>query len=150
WRLVRIRRSVRPTRPRPSATSRLSRLKDTVRRVLGPVAERVRGRLGVRVLNLPGRVLVLAESADALRSEVYRTRPSMGRRVVRVTIRVLWWRGPWRGWSGRIGPARHVLTERVSIPRGGRGPAIVDLRVEWPAPAGELLAAAERALRPLW
>jgi hypothetical protein len=150
WRLVRIRRSVRPARPPSAAASRLSRLKATVRRVLGPVAERLRGRLGVRVLSLPGRVLVLAESVDALRSVVYLNRPAVDRRVVRVTIRVLWWRGPWRGWSGRMAPVRHMLAERVSLPRGGRGPAIVDLRVEWPVPARDLLAAAERALRPLW
>src|SRR5262249_23050972 len=133
WRLGRIRQSVRPTGPKPSATSRLSRIKEMVRRVIGPVAERLRGRFGVRVLNLPGRVLVLAESADALRSEAYRTRPSMDRRVVRVTIRVLWWRGPWRGWvgPGRPGPAGAARTGRAPPggaaaappgPSAGRGP----------------------------
>jgi hypothetical protein len=118
--------------------------------VLPPIAERVRGRFGVRVLRLPGRVLVIAESMDALRGRVYRDRPAMTRRVGRVTLRTLWWRGPWRGWSGRVSPHPHLVAERVRLPRLGRGPATVDIRVEWPQPAGPLLAAAETALRPQW
>jgi hypothetical protein len=92
--------------------------------------------------------VVVAESMDALRAGVYRARPAMTRRVGRVTLRLVWWRPPWRGWSGRVSPHPHVVAERVRLPRLGRGPATVDVRVEWPQPAGRLLAAAETALRP--
>ncbi len=147
WHLVRSPGTVRSAGRTPAVASRLKRIALTV---LPPVAERVRGRVGVWVLRLPGRVVVLAESVDALRSGVAHTRPGLDRRVGRVTIRLAWWRGPWRGWSGRIAPLRHVVSERVRTPRGGRGPATVDLRVDRPAPALELLTAAETALRPQW
>jgi hypothetical protein len=128
----------------------MSRLRRIAHRVLPPIADRVRGRLGVWVLRLPGRVLVVAESMDALRAEVYQSRPAMARRVGRVTLAMAWWRGPWKGWTGRVAGHRQLTRERVALPRFGRGPATVDVRVAFPEPAGVLLGVAESALRPQW
>src|SRR5262245_3583664 len=124
WRLVRVRPTIGRT---PRRLSRRERLK----RLAYAILERTRGRLGVWVIRLPGRVVVLAESVDALRSGVHYARSTMERRVARVSLRVAWWRGPWTGWAGRIAPVRHVTGQRVRLPQRGRGPATVELRVEW-------------------
>jgi hypothetical protein len=143
WRLVRVRPTIART---PQNLSRRERLK----RLAYAVLERTRGRLGVWVVHLPGRVVVVAESVDALRSGIHYGRSTMDRRVGRVSLRVAWWRGPWLGWAGRLAPVRHVTGQRVALPKRGRGPATVELRVEWPVPARELVAAAEQAVRPQW
>ncbi len=150
WRLVRIPATVRrQSTPKPDRGLR-GLVKRLILLVLGPVADVVRGRIGVRVVRLPGRVLVLAESMDAIRGGVDLDRPALRRRVDRATLRLVWWRGPWRGWSGRVAPLRYLQAERVTLPLGLRGPATVDVRVELPTRGAELVQAAVAAVRPQW
>jgi hypothetical protein len=150
WRLIRIPSPIARQRTPLAGAGIKARVKRVVLRLLGPVVDRGRGRIGLRVLRLPGRVVVLAESADALRGGIDPDRRALRGRVERASVRTMWWRGPWLGWTGRVGPVRHLEAERVKLPRLGRGPATVDVRVGLPSPAADLVSAAVEALRPQW
>ena len=109
------------------------------RRLVFRLLDRLRGRLGVRVLRVPGRTVVLAESVDAVRAWAGRSGTAS-----RLTLAVLWWRAPRREW-GRVRPCDGV---RVHSPLYGRGLTTVDVEVTGPVPTVELVTAAASALRP--
>ncbi len=157
WRLVPIRAGAtqEPPAPRPPSTS--ARLKGWARRLLWFLAGPLRGRLGVRTLRLPGRVVVVAESVDSLRHRLRRLAvdapmPAGGDQVTavrRLSVHVLWWRAAWPGWSGRVPQRPGLLEARVRLPGRGFGTAMATLRVADPVPVAQLLAAVISALRPV-
>ena len=104
----------------------------------------IRGRAGVRVLRLPGRTLVLAETVDALRH----ASRLPGGQTRRLTVVIGWWRAPSRAWSGRVASTAGLRRVRVSAPKRNRGPSWVDLTAVSQRPAAQLLAVAAPALRP--
>jgi hypothetical protein len=110
----------------------------------GLLIDRVCGRIGLRAVGLPRRVLVFAETVDCLRDGL----EGCTARACRVTLVVAWWRAPWPGWSGRVGPLPALVHQRVRLPRYGRGAATVDIRASEPVAVRDALAAALHALRP--
>jgi hypothetical protein len=117
------------------------------------LVDRVCGWVGLRSVRLPwlgrhGLVVVFAETVDCLVDAVVRPDGVRAGDARRVTVVVAWWTAPWRGWTGRPGPLRGVVRQRVRFPARGRGPVTMDLVLAEPAPVRETLAAALFALRP--
>ncbi|MEE6259743.1 glycosyltransferase family 2 protein [Plantactinospora sonchi] len=111
-------------------------------------AERLGRWVGLRVLRIPGRgrLLVVAGSVDRLRDLL--TMPVSITPTRRTTVLVAYWRAPWRGWAHGIGPLDHLRRHRVTLPRGGRGPASVAVRLSRPARLRDVVRAALAALTP--
>ncbi|MDG4763021.1 glycosyltransferase family 2 protein [Solwaraspora sp. WMMD406] len=109
-------------------------------------ATRLGRAVGLRVVRLPGtrRVLVVAGTVEWLRDLL--NRPAAQQPVRGATVIVVWWRYPRPGWSGTIGPLRHLRRQRVSLPRLRRGAATVRLALTAPVPLREAVRSALRAL----
>ncbi|MEV0397551.1 glycosyltransferase [Polymorphospora rubra] len=110
-------------------------------------SERISRAVGTRVVRTGiGSVAVLAGSVDRLRHLV--TDPSTLRTVTSAVVTVAWWRSPRQGWSGRIGWLDDVRGQRVALPRGGRGPAVVRVTLGAPTQLRLVVGAALEALSP--
>ena len=118
--------------PKATTESQGANSGGTWRLVNGPppvLSERLGRLVGLRVLRFPGSrgVLVVAGTLDRL-GDLLNT-PKALTPTTRARIVVVYWRSPRRGWSGRIGPLDHLVRQRVALPRMGRGPATVRLRL---------------------
>ncbi|MFB6394562.1 hypothetical protein [Polymorphospora lycopeni] len=110
-------------------------------------SERISRAVGTHVVPTGiGSVAVLAGSVDRLRHLV--TAPSTLRTVTSAVITVGWWRSPRHGWSGRVGWLDHLVGHRVTLPRGGRGPAVVRVTLRRPTQLRLVVGAALEALSP--
>lgn len=115
-------------------------------------AERLGRAVGLRALRLPGtrRVLVIAGNVDRLRDLTLR--PAARLPVRAVTVVVVWWRPPRRGWAGTVAALPGLRRHRVGLPRLRRGAATVRLALTTAVPLREAVRAALQALdgsRPL-
>ncbi|WP_329109898.1 glycosyltransferase [Micromonospora sp. NBC_01699] len=114
-----------------------------------PLSERLGRLVGLRTLRLPGSrgVLVVAGTPERLH-DLLHAYPEALTPTTRARIVVVYWRSPRAGWSGRIGPLDHLVRHRVALPRMGRGPATVRLRLRHPAPLRDIVRGAVDALGP--
>ncbi|MDG4790305.1 hypothetical protein O7626_31030 [Micromonospora sp. WMMD1102] len=94
-----------------------------------------------------GRIAVVARSVTWLRHLL--DHPVGLARVRRLSVAVQDWEIPQRGWSGRLGPVPHLLTQRVTLPRHDRGRAVVEIELRWSVPLRSLLAAVLPVLTPI-
>ncbi|MFK3981440.1 glycosyltransferase [Micromonospora sp. NPDC050397] len=108
---------------------------------------RPRGRTGPQPGDRVVRMAVAAESVDWLRQLL--GHPFSLVQVRRLTVEVDNWRIPEGGWSGRLGPLRHVLTHQVRLPRAARGRAVVEIELKWSAPLRTVVAAIIPLLTPI-
>jgi hypothetical protein len=116
--------------------------------VIRTIADRVRGGIGLRVLRLPliRRGFVLVETIECLRFAVNQRLKT--KKVRSVTAYVVWWRGGFPGWSGRIGPLPGLRRQQVYSPKRGKGPARIRVTLDEPQPMSEVLTAILYGLRP--
>ncbi|MBE1485435.1 glycosyltransferase family 2 protein [Plantactinospora soyae] len=110
-------------------------------------AGRRRGPVGPWHQVFVGRMVVTAGSVDRLRRLL--DHPVSLARVRRVTVVVQEWQIPQRGWSGRLGPLPHLLTQRVRTPRDDRGRVVVEIEVRWSVPLRSVLVAVLPLLLPV-
>ncbi len=69
--------------------------------------------------------------------------------VHRLRVVVEDWRAPMPGWSGRLGPLRHLVWHRVALPPTGRGRAEVSVELEEPVDLRQVVAAILEILEPI-
>lgn len=138
--------------PKATTESRGANAGGTWRLVNGPppvLSERLGRLVGLRTLRIPGSrgVLVLAGTLDRLR-DLLTEYPETLTPTSRARIVVAYWRSPRSGWSGRIGPLDHLVRQRVALPRLGRGPATVRVRLRRPVPLRDIVRASVEAFGP--
>lgn len=163
WRLTPVRENALRGMPRPAARPASASVQQRVRRLVRQlVVTWVCGRVGLRVVRLPSwglgprRFLVYVDTLDCLRDAVTRTdvQDSAGPDgplwsvAEQVTVVVAWWRAPWRGWSGRLGPLPGVVRQALRLPVRGRGFVIVGVRLAEAVPLHRTLAAVLPVLGP--
>ncbi|MFC7545218.1 hypothetical protein [Plantactinospora sp. GCM10030261] len=107
---------------------------------------RAAGTVGPGDGSFASRVWVVADTVGWLQHVL--DDPAALVKVRRVTVQVRDWQNPARGWSGRIGPLRHLLAHQVRLPDEDEGPVTVEVTVRWSRPLREIIAAVLPVLQP--